>query len=127
MRSKLGLRRPPRCNASHEPGSLPDGAEGYSPRLRDRDSGAGIASVELVAEVSAVADGYAHARHRPALGHPGEELARHLGQDRPRQDVIHVARAAFDLLAAPQDLVDDGVVVAERGAVVLLQPAPDPT
>ena len=48
-----------------------------------------------------------------------EELLRHLGQERAGQDVVDVAGAALDLLAAAGDVRDEVVAVAELGLVVL--------
>ena len=64
-----------------------------------------------------------HPRNRLAFGHPRQELARDLRQQRPRQNVIHVARPAFDFGAALGDAGDQGFVVGELRAMVFQQPA----
>src|SRR5262249_51669899 len=60
----------------------------------------------------------ADARYVPAFRHAGQELARNLRQEPAGQDVVDVARARLDLLAAPGDRIYQGVVVVESGLVV---------
>ncbi len=59
--------------------------------------------------------------HGRAASHAGKKLARHFRQQRASQNVIDVARAALDLFAAVRNLVDNGVIVAEFGAVIFVQ------
>ena len=47
----------------------------------------------------------------PALGHAAEDLLGDLGQERAGEDVVDVAGAALDLVAAAGDAVDQLVAV----------------
>ena len=67
----------------------------------------------VVLERPLVVDRDVDLRDRLAGRHPGEELLRHLGQERAGQDVVDVAGAALDLLAAAGDVGDEVVAVAE--------------
>src|SRR3712207_5186267 len=78
-----------------------------------------VAEAQDVAELAVAVDADVYARDALALRHAGEELVRHLGQERARQYVVDVSRARLYFLAAVGYLVDDGVVVAEGRAVVL--------
>ena len=60
-----------------------------------------------------VVDRHVDLGDRLARGHAGEELLRHLGQQRAREDVVDVAGAALDLRAAAGDGVDQVVAVGE--------------
>src|SRR4051794_36853139 len=64
-----------------------------------------------VRERPLVVDRYVHPRDRVSRGHPGEELLRHLGQERAGQDVVDVPRPALDLLAAAGDVRHEVVAV----------------
>ena len=61
-----------------------------------------------------------NALHGFAFRHPPQQLPRNFRQQRVGQDVVHVARAAFDFRAALRHFVDQGAIVGERDLVVLL-------
>src|SRR5687767_9739662 len=84
-----------------------------------------VGEAEDVAELAGGADADVDAGDHLLGRHAREELVRHLGQQRARQDVVNVARARLDLLAASGYLGDDALVVGEGRAVALGEAAAD--
>jgi hypothetical protein len=84
-------------------------------------------SRHVIEEVAALVDRDVDRGDRPTVHHPGQEMPRHLGEQRPGQDMIHVAGAAPDLLTALEDALDQFFAVGHRCVVVLAHAPGDPT
>src|SRR5262249_32768648 len=78
-----------------------------------------------VFELPASIHGYVNRLEIESIGHSRKDLRRDFRQQPARQDVIDVARTAFDLLAALRDALDQSRVVGELGLVVLAHAADD--
>ena len=102
----------PTCGQSLAPRSTVHDEEvwrrGCGTRGGERKHSFGPCLLDGVAEATLVI----HANLNPgdglALGHPGEELLGDLGEQGAGEDVVDVAGAALDLLAAAGDVLDRG-------------------
>jgi len=80
-----------------------------------------LSGASLVNERAVLPDAHPDRLKRLARRHPAQQPLGDVRQQRVGEDVVHVARAAFHLGAAPRHLLDEGVVVNQIDLVVLPQ------
>jgi len=74
--------------------------------------------VDLILKCPVIGDRHAHPADRLPFRHPRQHRLGNLRQQGARQDVIHIARSAFDFGAAAGDGADQRLVVQELGAMI---------